>query len=248
MPRLTRLLHPGVATHVIQRGNNRQEIFFDDADREQYLAWLGEALRAEGCSLHAYVLMSNHVHLLLTGAAARAVPRVLQSLGRRYVARVNRLRGRSGTLWEGRYKSTLIDSDGYLLACYCYIEANPIRAGMVARPEQHPWSSWRRNGFGEADPLVTPHPLYDQLGPDIASRAAAYRALFEQGLDAETLATLRDATQRGWLPGGEQFRAAMSATLNRPTGPRSRGRPRKRAPEPEPGDDPSLREASRNRL
>lgn len=248
MPRLTRLLHPGVATHVIQRGNNRQEIFFDDADREQYLAWLGEALRAEGGSLHAYVLMSNHVHLLLTGAAAQAVPRVLQSLGRRYVARVNRLRGRSGTLWEGRYKSTLIDSDGYLLACYCYIEANPIRAGMVARPEQHPWSSWRRNGFGEADPLVTPHPLYDQLGPDIASRAAAYRALFEQGLDAETLATLRDATQRGWLPGGEQFRAAMSATLNRPTGPRSRGRPRKRAPEPEPGDDPSLREASRNRL
>lgn len=228
MPRLTRLLHADVATHVIQRGNNRQAIFFDGEDREQYLNWLGESLAVEDCRLHAYVLMTNHVHLLVTGPTAKAIPRLLQSLGRRYVARINRLHGRTGTLWEGRYKSTLIDSDRYLLACYRYIEANPIRAGMVARPEQHPWSSWRRNGFGESDPLIRPHPLYEALGPDQASRATAYRTLFDQGLDPETLATLRDATQRGWLPGADRFREEIATALNRPTGPRSRGRPRKR--------------------
>lgn len=225
MPRPVRLLVPGLTNHVIQRGNNRQPIFFEADDRARYLGWLEEGLAATGCRLHAYVLMTNHVHLLVTGDRAESVPRLLQSLGRRYVGDVNRRYGRTGTLWEGRYKSTILDSERYLLACYRYIEANPVRAAMVSRPDDYPWSSWHANGRGRADPLLTEHETYQALGTSPEQRRLAYRDLFAQGLDAELLATLRDATQRGWVPGRDRFRREIEAILGRAAGPPIRGRP-----------------------
>jgi putative transposase len=138
MARRRRLLAGGESHHVIQRGNDRMAIFFGDADRRLYLNWLAEAARDRGVLVHAYVLMSNHVHLLLTAPYAVSLPRLMQSLGRRYVAHVNRSYRRTGTLWEGRYRSTILDSDGYVLTCHRYIEANPLRAHMVASAGDYP--------------------------------------------------------------------------------------------------------------
>jgi len=227
MPRPARLLLPGLTSHIIQRGNNRQAIFFEPEDRVRYLGWLGQALEATGCQLHAYVLMTNHVHLLLTGARADSAPKLMQSLGRLYVGDVNRRYGRTGTLWEGRYKSTILDSERYVLACYRYIEANPVRAKMVAHVDDYPWSSWHFNGLGRTDPRVTEHETYRALGNSSTSRQAAYRDLFAQGLDADMLESLRDATQRGWVPGSDRFRREVEAALGRRVEPPVRGRPAK---------------------
>lgn len=231
MPRPNRLFMPGQTHHVLQRGNNRQAVFFDDEGRRLFRRWLGEAAAAEGCAVHAYVLMTNHFHLLLTAGGAGSIPRLMQSLGRRYVGLVNRTQGRTGTLWEGRYKSAILDSETYVLACHRYIEANPLRAGM-ARPQDYPWSSHRHNAFGEADGLLTPHETYLALGPTPAKRRDAYRALFAEGLDGALIETLRDATQRGWAPGGDGFQRAIEAALGRKAGPPRRGRP----PKPRAGD------------
>jgi REP element-mobilizing transposase RayT len=149
MPRPTRLVMAGQAHHVLQRGNNRQPVFFDDEGRRLYLRWLGEAAASEGCALHAYALMTNHVHLMLMPARAESISRLMQSVGRRYVGYVNRAHGRTGTLWEGRYKSTVLDSETYVLACQRYIEANPLRAAMVTRAEDYPWSSYRFSALGD---------------------------------------------------------------------------------------------------
>jgi putative transposase len=157
MARRLRLLAGGETHHVIQRGNNGQAIFFEDADQRLYLRWLAAAVAAQGAMLHAYVLMSNHVHLLLT-APAQSLPRILQSLGRRYVAHINRSRGRSGTLWEGRYRSTILDSEGYLLACYRYIEANPLRAGVVAPAADFPQRKRSRSHKSHKSSPTSPGP------------------------------------------------------------------------------------------
>jgi putative transposase len=241
MARRPRLSVPGETQHVIQRGNNRAAIFFDDLDRQLYLAWLDEALRAQGCALHAYVLMTNHVHLLLTIDRANSLPRAFQSLGRRYVRHINRRYRRSGTLWEGRYRSTIIDSDAYALACYRYIEANPLRAGMVADAADHSWSSYRRNALGAADALISEHPVYRALGPTVEARQASYRALFRERLDDEFLATIRDATQRAWVPGSEGFRAQIAGTVGRSVDPPRQGRPPKTKPEDDGGTQPQPR-------
>jgi putative transposase len=227
MPRLPRLFLAGQPNHVIQRGNNRGAIFFAEDDRRRYLAWLGEALASEGCALHAYVLMTNHVHLLVTAVAEQAIPRVLQSLGRRYVRHVNQRYGRSGTLWEGRFKSTIVDSETYLLACHRYIESNPLRARMVADAADYRWSSYRHNALGEADALLTRHAVYEALGGSSEARCAAYRALFREGLEDPILATIRDATQRGWAMGSERFQQEIGVALRRRADPPQRGRPRK---------------------
>ncbi len=227
IPRLPRLFAPGQTHHLIQRGNNRSAIFFDDADRQAYLGWLGEALACEGCTLHAYVLMTNHVHLLVTADHPSSLPRALQSLGRRYVGHVNRLHHRTGTLWEGRYKSTVVDSETYVLACHRYIETNPLRAGMVSVPEGYPWSSFHHNALGRPDPLLTPHPVYVALGPTPANRRDAYIALFRHALDDETVAAIRDATQRSWALGSERFQQEIARALQRRVTPPKRGRPPK---------------------
>jgi putative transposase len=218
---------PGQAHHILQRGNNRQAVFFDKEGRRLFLRWAGEAVVAEGCAIHAYLLMTNHFHLAVTAARAGSIPRMMQSLGRRYVGFVNRSLGRTGTLWEGRYKSTILDSERYVLACQRYIEANALRARIVARPEDYPWSSYAYTALGRADALLTPHETYRALGATPAERQDAYRRLFAEGLNAELLDALRDSIQRGWTPGSDRFRHEVEVALRRRTDPPRRGRPPK---------------------
>jgi putative transposase len=226
MPRPARIILPGQPHHIIQRGNNRQPIFFDERDRRLFHAMLGDALTAHGCVLHAYVLMTNHFHLLLTPVEEAGIGRLMQSLGRRYVGHVNRTWLRTGTLWEGRFRSTIVDTEHYVMACYRYIEANPVRARMVARPEEHLWSSYGRNALGKADALVGEHDCYSALGDTPGARQAFYRRHFDD-LSQERIDTLRDATQRGWVPGRDSFRRQIAAALGRTVDAPVRGRPRK---------------------
>lgn len=215
MARQPRIDLPGIAQHIIQRGNNRQACFFADVDRRHYLAWLHQAARKYGSSVHAYVLMTNHVHLLATGADAGALGRMMQSLGRRYVRYVNSSYRRTGTLWEGRYKSSLIDSDRYLLTCYRYIELNPVRAGIVTRPEEYGWSSFHRNASGKEDELITPHATYLSLGKSEAARLSAYRRLFRNAIGTDDIETIRDHVNQGKVLGCEEFTNRIEAILNR---------------------------------
>lgn len=191
MPRNPRIFIEDVPQHVIQRGNNRQACFFTAKDANVYLRILQEVLRAEGCDLHAYVLMSNHVHLLMTGTTENSVPRMMQNLGRRYVRYFNNEYGRTGTLWEGRYKSCLVADPRYVLTCYRYIELNPVRAGMCTWPGDYRWSSYRANALGEQAPWLAPQALYESLGDSPSARCKAYAELFEDGLDKEMVAILR---------------------------------------------------------
>ncbi len=227
MPRFPRLFMPGQCHHVIQRGNNRGAIFFTDTDRRIFLGWMDEALTAQECQLHAYVLMTNHIHLLVTAPRASSLPKVLQSLGRRYVRYVNDSYRRSGTLWEGRYRSTVVDSETYTLTCYRYIEANPLRAGMIADAADFPWSSYRHNALGGRDGLITEHPVYQSLGDSPETRQAAYFQLFRDAVDEATLTAIRDATQRAWVLGSERFQKEIALALQRRTTPPRRGRPPK---------------------
>lgn len=196
MPRATRLFRDGTPVHLVQRGHNGAACFTCDSDRRLYLQWLGEALAAEDCALHAHVLMTNHVHLLVTPARAQSLPRVMISLGRRYVRHVNEMNQRSGTLWEGRYKSSLVTADPYLLACYRYIELNPVRAGLVARPSTYRWSSHRANALGRDDPLLKPHPSHEALGTTEEAKLRAYRDLFDTHLEPQTVDAIRTALRR----------------------------------------------------
>ena len=179
MARASRLLIDDFPLHIVQRGHNRERCFFDEFDYRAYLRWLDEAAIERECRLHAYVLMTNHVHLLLTPRCAAVVPRLLQSLGRRYVHYINRKLGWSGTLWEGRYHSSVVQSDMYLLACHRYVELNPVRAGLTRTPGSYRWSSYRSNALGQIDHRLTPHATYTALGQDIETRCNAYRHLFE---------------------------------------------------------------------
>ncbi len=223
MVRLPRFILPGQPQHVIQRGNNREPVFYDEADYLFYLEKLGAACEKHECDLHAYVLMTNHVHLLITPHAEQGLTKVMQMLGRYYVQYFNYAYDRSGTLWEGRYKATLLDSDQYLLACMRYIELNPVRAGMVEHSRDYPWSSYHYNTLGEEDLLLTPHALYKKLGSTYKKRQAAYRALFRHRLAQRTLEELREATNKAWVLGNDRFKKKIEAKLNRPVSPKVRG-------------------------
>jgi putative transposase len=177
--------------------------------------------------VHAYVLMTNHVHLLATPREAGSLPRVMQSLGRRYVRHVNTLYRRTGTLWEGRYRAAPIDSESYFLACCRYIELNPVRARMVRRPREYRWSSYRSHAHGAADALVAGHDLYDRLGRTPAERQIGYRALFRDALDAGFIDELRAATNGGWALGDARFKREIANALGRRVAPLPRGRPPK---------------------
>jgi putative transposase len=227
MPRRPRIHLDNVPLHIVQRGHNRQPCFFVDADNLAYLEWLADAARRTGCQVHAYALMTNHVHLLLTPGDAQAVSNLMVSLGRRYVPYINATYQRSGTLWEGRYKSSLIDSEAYLLACMRYIELNPVRAAMCQDPAGYRWSSYRANGLGEASALLTPHPLYTALGADDASRQVAYRALFDQVLPDKTLADIRLAMHQTQPLGNSRFLEAIEQATGQRREAKPRGRPRK---------------------
>jgi putative transposase len=217
----------GVAVHVIQRGVDRQACFFTDADRSFYLEQLAKLASECGCLVHAYVLMTNHAHLLLTPARDDGPSRLMQRLGQRYVKAVNRAYGRTGTLWEGRFRSTLATDDSYVLACYRYIEMNPVRAAMVTDPRDYAWSSHRANAWGTPSAMLTAHGRYAALGNDDAARRAAYRALFGDRLDDAMLAEIRHATNGNYPLGGDRFRRQIEAMLGRRVTPGRPGRPPK---------------------
>lgn len=230
MARLPRLDLPGIPQHIVQRGNDRQPCFADTADYLRYRQELGEAALKHGCALHAYVLMTNHVHLLVTPAEPGAVSRMMQAIGRRYVAGFNARYRRTGTLWEGRFKSALVDDESYVLACYRYIELNPVRAAMVAGPAEYRWSSHARNAHGARDPRITPHASYLALGRDPATRQVTYRGLFGTAPPCAEADSLRLHTQQQKPWGSDKFRQQIEALAERSLEVRSRGRPRS-APE-----------------
>ena len=223
-----RLTMAGVPVHVVQRGVNRQACFFCDEDRVFYIEQLARLTAECGCALHAYALMTNHVHLLLTPDSDDGPSRLMMRLGQRYVRAVNRARGRTGTLWEGRFRSTVAMDDGYVLACYRYIEANPVRARMVDEPRAYPWSSHRMNATGApSGGLLAPHERFLALGANAAARGAAYRALFESAPDQTEVAAIRDATNGNHALGDVAFQERAAGVLGCRVTPRPAGRPRR---------------------
>ena len=225
MARLPRLTLPGFAHHVIQRGNNRQAIFASGADYQMLLDLLEENARKFGVAIHAYVLMSNHFHLLLTPQTPDGLPQMMQALGRRYVRYFNDSQQRSGTLWEGRYKSALIQSERYLLACMAYVDLNPLRAGLVAAPGDYPWSSYGHYTGLRIDKLITPHALMWELGNTPFAREAAYADLVQAGINPAQQAALMDSALRGWALGEPDFVADLQKRTDRRVARRSAGRP-----------------------
>ena len=227
MPLQPRYALPDVPQHIIQRGNNRQPVFFHADDYRFYLACLTEAAATYGSAVHAYVLMTNHVHVLLTPRQPTSIAKVMQALGRRYVQYINTTYQRTGTLWEGRYRASLIETEPYLLACYRYIELNPVRAGMVHRPEDYPRSSYRWHALGQDDPVVEEHALYRALGRTPHKRRLAYRDLCQQHLDTHVLQEIRTTVHQSRVLGTERFKDAIEAALVRRVRPGKAGRPRK---------------------
>jgi len=203
--------------HIVQRGNNRSVCFRSASDRRVYLVMMFEALRRSRCLLHAYALMRNHVHLLLTPTDPRGPARLMQRVGRRYVRYFNRRYGRTGTLWEGRFRSSIVDSERYFFTCSRYIELNPVRAGFVGAPELFRWSSYRHNALGDDDRLITPHALYRALGERDEIRRTAYRALFQQAIPECELHSIRRAVRIGTVLRDERLGAALEPALRRIT-------------------------------
>ena len=196
MARMPRFILPGVAQHVIARGNNREPIFYAHDDYHFYLEKLAAGAVKHDCEIHAYVLMTNHVHLLVTPNTAYGISKLMQMIGRYYVQYFNRRYRRTGTLWEGRFKASLIDSERYAMTCYRYIEMNPVRAKMVDHPAAYPWSSYRANAGVKTNSLLSPHPNYVALGINDENRAASYRELFATDLDNNTLEYIREVTNK----------------------------------------------------
>jgi len=228
MARIPRQVVAGYPYHVIQRGHNRQQVFIDDIDRREYLGWLKDAAEVHGLAIHAYVLMDNHVHLLCTPSQGDSLARTIQAVGRRYVRRFNRRHGRSGTLWEGRFRSSLVEADRYLLACQRYIESNPVRAGMVEGVADWPWSSHRHHTGLSVDPIVRSHPTIFALGNTPFERESAYRKLFDESVLQSDEDWLRRRLINGKPTASTDFQRQMEAAhtlrLIRPPV----GRPRKK--------------------
>ena len=225
MPRKPRFCLADVPVHIVQRGHSREPVFFEDNDYHAYLGWLAEAADRYACAIHAYVLMTNHIHILATPKDAQGISQLMQYLGRRYVPYINHTYGTSGSIWEGRYKASLIHDEQYLLTCMRYIELNPVRASMTSTPSHYRWSSYRANAQGKEDKLLTAHPLYISLGKTQASRLEAYKALFRAHLDEEDLKDIRAAWQTGTPLGNEYFKEKIERKLNSKVGQTRRGRP-----------------------
>lgn len=225
MARLPRLTLPGYPHHIIQRGNNRQAIFASTGDYETLLELLEEYSRKFGVAIHSYVLMSNHVHLLATPQDDAGIPQVMQGLGRSYVRHFNNRQQRTGTLWEGRYRSTLIQADRYLMACMVYMDLNPVRAGMVADPAQYRWSTHSHYVGARVDRLVTPHPLYWELGNTPFAREVAYSDLVRAGIGSQQQQALTTATLRGWALGEPDYVADLQRRTERRVAMGRAGRP-----------------------
>ncbi len=215
MPRKPRIVLPGHPVHIIQRGNNRSATFYSDQDNHFYLDALKQVSEEHECAIHAYVLMTNHVHILVTPTLATGISYMMQSIGRRYVRYINKTYKRTGTLWEGRFKHSLIQDDFYYLICSRYIELNPVRAGMVACPEDYEWSSYRRNALGQLNSIIQPHALYLKLGRSVEERAEHYQALFHSHIEDETLEAIRKATNKDQVLGNDRFKEEIERMLKR---------------------------------
>ncbi len=227
MARLPRFVIAGQPQHIILRGNNRDAIFGSDADYLFLLEKLQAACEKHDVQLHAYVLMTNHLHFLMTPGQDNSLSKAMQMLGRYYVQYFNFTHRRTGTLFEGRYKASLIDSETYLLSCMRYIELNPVRAAMVGHPSEYPWSSYRHNALGEANELIVAHNLYQRLGRNAEQRQAAYRQLFKNHLSELLLTQIRESTNKSWVLGTEQFKRNIESQVTRRVEPAARGGNRK---------------------
>ena len=227
MPRRARISLSGVPHHIIQRGNNRDACFYSDQDYQFYLDWLKEYGEISRCQVHAYVLMTNHVHLLVTPQTESGVGMLMRRLGQRYVQYINRTYRRSGTLWEGRFKSCITREEDYVLGCYRYIELNPVRAGMVSHPAEYRWSSYRINAQGESSDLVMPQIIYQQIAGNRESRLAGYRDLFRYHLDPGLVDEIREATNGNYALGSDRFKSQIESAIGRRVERGRSGRPRK---------------------
>jgi putative transposase len=217
MPRARRYGLPGIAHHVWVRGHDRRQIFYSDADRSRFLQYLGEARAKRQCEIHAFVLMTNHVHLLATPRAADGLSKMMQDVGRKYVRFVNRNHDHTGGLYEGRFRSNLVQTERYFLNCMRYIELNPVRAHMAADAGSYPWSSFGQNVSGDPTGLITAHPEYLALGRDAETRAHAYRRLFDDAMKPADIEAIRHSVRHGSALGGEEFCRAVEALLRAPT-------------------------------
>ena len=226
MPRRARLAVGGIPWHIIQRGNNRSACFYCAEDYQKYLDTLFEQAERYACAVHAYVLMTNHTHLLLTPQSADGPGLLMKHLGQRYVQYINRTYRRSGTLWEGRYKSTLVGTRSYILACYRYIEMNPVRAGMVMHPGEYPWSSYAVNAQGWNDTRIKPHDDYLALSELQSTRQEVYRDMFGTEMDQNLINEIRCSTQGNYALGNDAFRTEIESQLNRRARPGKSGRPK----------------------
>lgn len=227
MPRRARLILPGCALHLIQRGNNRSACFFRDEDYRLYLEVLAEQADVHGCAIHNYCLMTNHVHLLVTPRSVESPGAMMKGVGQRYVQYINRTYRRSGTLWDGRFRSCIVQDETYLLVCGRYVELNPVRAGMVERPADYRWSSYRANAENAPDALLSPHPVYQALAGDRDTRAAAYRELFRHVEEPALVDQIRRATNGNFAFGNTGFLIAVASRLGRRVIPGKPGRPLK---------------------
>ena len=223
MARLPRICLPGIPQHIIQRGNNRQVCFASDEDFSAYAHWLSEYSKKYRVAIHAWVFMTNHVHLLVTPETKDGISKLMQTLGRYYVRYFNYTYKRTGTLWEGRYKSCLVDADNYLLVCQRYIELNPVRAGMVTAPGDYRWSSYQANGLGRNIEMFTPHMVYRGLGKTIKERTLAYRQLFKGHLDSNVITQIRTASNSGMILGNDRFKEEVETLTGRRVTPLKRG-------------------------
>lgn len=231
MPRRRRLILPNVPLHIIHRGNNRQVCFVAVDDYRRYLYWLREYAELTGCRVHAYVLMTNHVHLLVTPEREQSPSELMKALGQRYAQYFNRTYQRTGPFWDGRYRSCVAQAEEYLLICQRYIELNPVRAGMVKHPAQYRWSSYRANALGARNIILTPHELYLRLHKLPEERLMVYQSLFRGHLQPAVVRQLRAATNGNFALGTPTFTEQIAAALGRRVVPTPPGRPRADIPE-----------------
>jgi len=225
MPRKPRFIIPNVPVHIVQRGHSRDPVFFEDADYLAYLGWLKSAAERYHCAIHAYVLMTNHIHILATPRETDSITRMMQFLGRHYVPYINHTYGTSGSIWEGRYKASLIQDEHYLLTCMRYIELNPVRADMVRSPAHYRWSSYRANAQGKMDELITPHAIYISLDKTTDARCSAYKELFKAHVEPQDLNDIRSSLQTGTPLGNDHFKQKIENKLGLKVGQAKRGRP-----------------------
>ena len=225
MPRKPRFIIPDVPVHIVQRGHSRNPVFFEDADYSAYLGWLKSGAERYHCAIHAYVLMTNHIHILATPRDTEGITRMMQYVGRHYVPYINHTYGTTGSIWEGRYKAGLIQDEHYLLTCMRYIELNPVRAAMVRAPAHYRWSSYRANAQGKPDELITQHAIYLSLGESPDTRCEAYKELFKAHVELQDLNDIRSSLQTGTPLGSDHFKQKIENKLGMKVGQSKRGRP-----------------------